>query len=76
MLKCSITSSPSNNYAGTPQSITEMLINKTVNKVILKLFSYSSAGQYERFLTISGLEGALQKHRRGKRKSRKKSLDI
>ena len=60
MLKCSITSSPSNNYAGTPQSITEMLINKTVNKVILKLFSYSSAGQYERFLTISGLEGALR----------------
>lgn len=44
MPKCPITSSPSNNYAGTAQSITEMLVNKTVNEVILKLFSYFSSG--------------------------------
>lgn len=73
MLKRPITSSPSSNYAATAL---KMLVNKTVSEVILKLFSYFSAGRYERLLTISGMEGALQEQGRGKKNSREESLDI
>lgn len=59
MPKCPISSLPSSNYAGMALSITEMLVNKTVNEVVLKFVSYSSAEQYERFLTNSGMEGPL-----------------
>lgn len=66
MLKCPISSSPYSNYSGTAHSIAEMLVNKTVNEVILKLYRYSSVGQYVRFLTINGVEGALQKRLEGR----------
>lgn len=47
-LKCPITSSTPSNYAGTAQSKAEVLVNKTVNEVIVEHFFYFSAEQHMR----------------------------